>query len=199
MMTVSTRVTDAPRDKTRPCSVTMLVLPAVEKEAPCCEMMVPTMVPPPAALMVAKLPTCQNTFLARAPPDRVMLCGAAAPGPPPGGPRPPSGGPSPPPPAPGRRGRAGGGARRGVGAADLSRSVVGEVVAKLVDQARDLLARPMPVNVLRTGAARGAASTTAVGVSGSHGLVVGATSDGDVLAWRATSAQRQGGGRPSTE
>jgi hypothetical protein len=55
------------------------------------------------------------------------------------------------------------------------------------DQARDLLARPMPVNVLRTGA-RGAASTTAVGVSGAHDLVVGATGGGDVLAWRAASA-----------
>ena len=45
-------------------------------------MTVPSKVPPPAALIVAALPTCQNTFLACAPLARMMLEGAAAPGPP---------------------------------------------------------------------------------------------------------------------
>ncbi len=45
-------------------------------------MMVPTIVPPPAALIVAAVPTCQNTFLACAPLARMMLDGKAAPGPP---------------------------------------------------------------------------------------------------------------------
>ena len=81
-MTVSTSVTEAPSDRTLPFSVTIVVLPAVENEAPAWEMMVPSMVPPPAALTVAKLPTAQKMFLACAPPARMMLCGAAAPGPP---------------------------------------------------------------------------------------------------------------------
>ena len=40
--------------------------------------MVPTMVPPPAALIVAALPTCQKTFLAWAPLIRMTLRGAPA-------------------------------------------------------------------------------------------------------------------------
>src|SRR3954463_10241251 len=82
LMTVLTIVTDAPSDSTLPFRVARLTLPTVENDAPACEMMVPTIVPPPAALMVAELPTCQNTFLACAPPARMMLCGAATPGPP---------------------------------------------------------------------------------------------------------------------
>src|SRR6185369_1454313 len=73
---------DAPRDSTRPSSVTSVTLPGVEIAAPDWAMMVPTIVPPPAALTVAALPTCQNTFLACAPLVRMTLEGNAAPGPP---------------------------------------------------------------------------------------------------------------------
>src|ERR1700686_5038102 len=73
-------VTDALRDRARPSRVTRATLPGVEKLTPAEAMMVPTMVPPPAALMVAELPTYQNTFLACAPLTRMMLRGA--PGPP---------------------------------------------------------------------------------------------------------------------
>ena len=59
LMIVFTIVIDAPVDNTRPCSVTGTTLPAVENVVPAGEMMVPTMVPPPPALMVAALPTCQ--------------------------------------------------------------------------------------------------------------------------------------------
>src|SRR6476469_1399638 len=82
LITVLTIVTDALSDNTRPLMVARATLPGVEIAAPAWEMMVPTMVPPPAALMVAALPTCQNTFLACAPLMRVTLCGAVAPGPP---------------------------------------------------------------------------------------------------------------------
>ena len=81
-MTVFTIVTDAPNESARPFSVTIATLPAVENDTPDWEMMVPTMVPPPPALMVAALPTCQKTFLACAPLARMTLCGNAAPGPP---------------------------------------------------------------------------------------------------------------------
>src|SRR5580704_624358 len=40
------------------------LLPAVENEIPDMAMIVPTMVPPPAPLIVAALPTCQKTFWA---------------------------------------------------------------------------------------------------------------------------------------
>ena len=62
-MTVLTSVTEAPSEIARPFSVTRLTLPTVENDAPAWEMMVPTMVPPPAALMVAALPTCQIDVL----------------------------------------------------------------------------------------------------------------------------------------
>ena len=65
-------------DKARPSSVSTATLPTVEKTAPDWAMMVPTMVPPPAALMVAELPTRQNMFPACAPPARMMLRGAPA-------------------------------------------------------------------------------------------------------------------------
>src|ERR1700675_2843476 len=82
LMTVSTNVTEAPRDRTLPFKVTTVVLPTVEKAAPACEIIVPTMGPPPAALIVAALPTCQKTFFACAPLTRMTLCGNATPGPP---------------------------------------------------------------------------------------------------------------------
>ena len=66
----------------RPFSVDIATLPAVEIATPAWEMMVPTMMPPPPALMVAALPTCQKTFFACAPLASVTLCGNAAPGPP---------------------------------------------------------------------------------------------------------------------
>src|ERR1035437_5092559 len=47
LMTVFTMVTDAPRDSTLPLMVVICATPAVETEAPCCAMMVPTIVPPP--------------------------------------------------------------------------------------------------------------------------------------------------------
>ena len=81
LMTVFTRVTEAPSESARPLSVVIAALPAVENEAPACEMIVPTMVPPPPALIVAKVPTCQNTFFASAPLARMMLRGKAAPAP----------------------------------------------------------------------------------------------------------------------
>jgi len=81
-MTVLTMVTEAPSESSRPLSVVIAAAPAVEIATPDCVMMVPTIVPPPPALMVAALPTCQNTFLAWAPLARMMLDGNAAPGPP---------------------------------------------------------------------------------------------------------------------
>ena len=75
-MTVFTMVTEALRPSARPLSVTNAALPAVENDTPAEAMMVPTMVPPPAALMVAELPTCQKTFLACAPLIRMTLRGA---------------------------------------------------------------------------------------------------------------------------
>ena len=75
-MTVLTMVTDALSPSARPLSVTMAVLPGVENDTPEDAMIVPTIVPPPAALIVAKLPTCQNTFLACAPLTRMILRGA---------------------------------------------------------------------------------------------------------------------------
>src|SRR5690606_27078505 len=82
LMMVLTTVTDGPSDSARPSSVVMASAPAVEKAWRACEMMVPTMVPPPPALMIASEPTCQNTFLAWAPLARITLRGKAAPGPP---------------------------------------------------------------------------------------------------------------------
>src|SRR5689334_22475765 len=83
-MTVFTMVTEAFKAKALPSSVVQQTWPAVEKEVAADEMMVPTMVPPkpPAALMVAELPTCQKTFLGCAPPARMTLRGAVTPGPP---------------------------------------------------------------------------------------------------------------------
>src|SRR5579859_3520527 len=76
LMTVLTMVTDALSPSARPFSVTTAALPGVENDTPEDAMIVPTIVPPPAALIVAKLPTCQNTFLACAPLTRMMLRGA---------------------------------------------------------------------------------------------------------------------------
>ena len=63
-MTVFTIVTEAFRANALPFSVTITTLPAVENVVAAEEIMVPTMVPPPAALIVAALPTCQKTFFA---------------------------------------------------------------------------------------------------------------------------------------
>ena len=60
---VFTMVTDALCPSARPFSVQIAALPGVENVTPMDAMIVPTMVPPPAGLMVAALPTCQNTFL----------------------------------------------------------------------------------------------------------------------------------------
>jgi hypothetical protein len=76
-MTVFTSVTDAFRPNARPFSVVIVALPAVENVAPAEAIMVPTIVPPPAPLMVAALPTSQKTFLAWAPLIRMTLRGAA--------------------------------------------------------------------------------------------------------------------------
>ena len=64
LMRVFTSVTEACRANALPFRVTTATLPAVEVEMPEEAMMVPTMVPPPPALIVAWLPTCQKTFLA---------------------------------------------------------------------------------------------------------------------------------------
>src|ERR1700720_2711828 len=77
-MTVFTIVTDALSANARPLSVVIAVTPEVENVTPDLAMMVPTMVPPPAALIVAALPTYQNTFLASAPLARMTLRGAPA-------------------------------------------------------------------------------------------------------------------------
>ena len=77
-MTVLTIVTEAFRATALPFSVVMVTLPAVENEVAADEMMVPTMVPPPAGLIVAELPTCQKTFFGWAPPARMTLRGNAA-------------------------------------------------------------------------------------------------------------------------
>ena len=71
-------VTDALSANALPLSVVIAALPAVENATPVEAMMVPTMVPPPAPLIVATLPTCQNTFLACAPLIRMTLRGAPA-------------------------------------------------------------------------------------------------------------------------
>jgi|BogFormECP03_OM3_1039632.scaffolds.fasta_scaffold18247_2 hypothetical protein len=80
LTTVFTIVTDAFSNSARPFSVVTAAMPGVENVTPCEAMIVPTIVPPPARLIVAALPTCQNTFLACAPLIRITWRGA--PGPP---------------------------------------------------------------------------------------------------------------------
>src|SRR6478609_11262520 len=80
LITVFTTVTDGPSDISRPSTVVSPSAPAVETAMAACEMIVPTNVPPPPALIVAAVPTCQNTFLACAPLVRITLLGKAAPG-----------------------------------------------------------------------------------------------------------------------
>ncbi len=75
-MTVFTNVTEAFSPNALPFSVVIATLPAVENVTPAEAMMVPTMVPPPAPLIVAALPTRQKTFLAWAPLIRITLRGA---------------------------------------------------------------------------------------------------------------------------
>ena len=74
-MTVLTSVTDAVKASARPFSVVTVALPEVENEVAAWEMIVPTMVPPPAALIIAALPTCQKTFFGCTPPARIMRGG----------------------------------------------------------------------------------------------------------------------------
>ena len=81
LMTVFTMVTDAFKPKRSAIqhrNVGLVALPGLDNVTPALAMMVPTMVPPPATLIVAALPTCQKTFLAWAPLIRFTL---ATPGP----------------------------------------------------------------------------------------------------------------------
>jgi hypothetical protein len=64
VITVLTSVTEAPRLNTLPLRTVKATLPAVEKAAPALQMIVPSISPPPAALMTAEDPTCQYTFAA---------------------------------------------------------------------------------------------------------------------------------------
>ena len=66
-MVVFTIVTDATKEIALPFNTVCTALPAVEKVMPAEEMIVPLMMPPPAALIVAALPTYQYTFLGKAP------------------------------------------------------------------------------------------------------------------------------------
>ena len=75
LITVFTMVTEALSPIALPLSVVIAALPAVENVTPAGAMMVPTMVPPPAPLIVAALPTCQNMFFGCAPLIRMTLRG----------------------------------------------------------------------------------------------------------------------------
>src|SRR4249920_2601159 len=77
MMTVLVMVTEALRPTALPFKVTIATLPTVENETADEAMMVPSMVPPPAPLIVAEVPTRQKMFLDWAPLIRMMLRGAA--------------------------------------------------------------------------------------------------------------------------
>jgi hypothetical protein len=59
LITVFTMVNDALSATALPFSVVIGGVPAVENEIAAEAIMVPTMVPPPAPLIVAELPTCQ--------------------------------------------------------------------------------------------------------------------------------------------
>src|ERR1700722_6569059 len=76
LTTVFTIVTEALSPSALPLSVVIAASPGVENVTPADAIMVPTMVPPPAALIVAALPTCQKTFLACAPLIKMILRGA---------------------------------------------------------------------------------------------------------------------------
>src|ERR1700722_2579275 len=60
-------VTEALRESALPLSTVCTAFPAVEKVTPADAMMVPTITPPPAPLMVAALPTYQYTFFGEPP------------------------------------------------------------------------------------------------------------------------------------
>ena len=66
-MVVFTIVTDDTNDIALPLSTVCTAFPGVEKVTPEVAIIVPTIVPPPAPLIVAELPTYQNTFLDKAP------------------------------------------------------------------------------------------------------------------------------------
>ena len=56
LMTVLTMVIDPDKASTLPFIVVIAVTPAVEIVAPACEMMVPTMVPPPRMPLIVAAP-----------------------------------------------------------------------------------------------------------------------------------------------
>src|SRR5450759_2324792 len=66
-MVVFTMVTEATREIALPFSTVCTAFPAVENVTPEVAMIVPDIMPPPAPLIVAALPTYQYTFLAWAP------------------------------------------------------------------------------------------------------------------------------------
>jgi hypothetical protein len=66
-MVVFTMVTEETKDIALPLSTVWFAFPAVEKVTPELAIIVPTIVPPPALLIVAELPTYQKTFLANPP------------------------------------------------------------------------------------------------------------------------------------
>jgi len=75
---VLTSVTEATRLNALPFRVVNVTTPAVEKVTPDIEIIVPSIVPPPAPLIVAALPTCQKIFSDCAPPTRIILRGCPA-------------------------------------------------------------------------------------------------------------------------
>jgi hypothetical protein len=72
-MTVFTIVTEETKDSALPSSVNTGEGPAVENTTPELAIIVPTIVPPPAALIIAVEPTCQKMFFGWALPARIML------------------------------------------------------------------------------------------------------------------------------
>jgi uncharacterized membrane protein len=66
-MVVFTIVTEATREMALPFNTVCTAFPGVEKVIPALEMIVPDIIPPPAALIVAALPTYQYTFLGNPP------------------------------------------------------------------------------------------------------------------------------------
>src|SRR5687767_12679581 len=77
LITVLTIVTEALSASALPFKVLQQGWPAVENVVDADEMMVPTIVPPAAGLIVALLPTCQKMFFGCAPPTRMTLRGSA--------------------------------------------------------------------------------------------------------------------------
>lgn len=74
-MVVFTMVTEAINEIALPFRTVCSTFPAVEKVTPASLRIVPTMVPPPAPLIVAALPIYQNTFFGEAPLVMMILRG----------------------------------------------------------------------------------------------------------------------------